>query len=151
MKMIPMRTYVSVVLPVMVGVVALPTATYAQTNVGCLSAANERGRIYRDGYGAKVSLTDEASARNRSTLGLPNIPNEQVTIVSDTTTCRIASMAYDSAVGSYALSEPPLVLKIGTEGYVVVKGFETQGGGQHFRMNVLFKQDLTVAKTRIWY
>ena len=135
----------------MVGVVALSTATYAQTNVGCLSGANERGRIYRDGYGAKVSLTDDASARNRSTLGLPNIPNEQVTIVTDTTTCRIASAAYDSAVGSYALAEPPLVLKIGTTGYIVVKGFEAHGGRQHFRMNVFFNQDFAVVKARIWY
>jgi hypothetical protein len=146
-----MRTYIPVVLSVMMGVVALPTATHAQTNVGCLSATNDMGTRYRDGYGAKASLTDQASVTNRSNLGLANVPNEQVTIVSDTTTCRIASTAYDSAVGSYALTEPPLVLKIGTTQYVVVKGFTTQGVTTGARMNVLFNQDFTVAKTRIWY
>jgi hypothetical protein len=148
MKMIPMRTYPSVVMSVMICVAALPAATHAQANAGC-SSDSARARLYRDGYGAMVSR--EEWETDRSNTGLPTISNEQVTIVSDTTICRIASAAYDSAVGSYALAEPPLVLKIGTTGYVVVKGFEPRGVYRHYRMNVLFNQDFTVAKKRIWY
>jgi hypothetical protein len=143
-----MRTYISVVMSVMIGVAALPAATQAQANAGC-SGDSASARMYRDGYGGMVSR--EGSERNRTNAGLPTISNEQVTIVSDTTICRIASAAYDSAVGSYALPGGPVVLKIGSTGYVVIKGFEPRGAYRHYRMNVLFNQDFTVAKKRIWY
>jgi hypothetical protein len=128
-------------------IVALPTASYAQGNVGCVGTTNPLAPVYRDGYGGMVSRTDQASVTNRSQLGLPNIPNAQVTIASDTTTCRIASAAYDSAVSFPAATEAPLVLKIGTTQYLVVKGVNNQGA----RINVLFNQNFTVAQRKIWF
>lgn len=126
---------------------AMPTAMRAQGNVGCVSATNPGAPIYRDGYGGMVSRTDQASATNRAVLGLPNIPNAQVTIVSDTTTCRIASVAYDSVFSVPTPNEPPLVLRLGTQ-YVVIKGIDIP---QHGRANVLFNQDFTIAQKTIWY
>lgn len=126
---------------------ALPAEVVGQGNVGCVTSTNHYAPIYRDGYGSMVSRTDQASAKNRSYLGLPNIANTQVTIASDTTICRMASAAYDSVVSFPAPSEAPLVLKIGTTQYVVVKGLDNPGG----RINVLFNQTFTVAQKKIWY
>ena len=131
----------------LISVVALPAASHAQGNVGCVSPTNSYAPLYRYGYGGMVSRTDQASASNRTLLGLPTIANAQVTIVSDTTTCRIASAAYDSAVSFQAPNQAPLVLKIGTAQYVVVKGLDNQGA----RINVLFNQTFTVAQKQIWY
>jgi hypothetical protein len=134
-------------LVVALALVALPSALCAQTNPGCASpATNSHAAAYRDGYGAMVSRTDPASVADRVRLGLPTLANNQVVIVSDTTACRIASAAYDSAFSAPAPTEAPLVLKLNTQ-YVVVKGF----GNPHGRPNVLFNQDFTVVQTTIWY
>jgi len=125
---------------------AVPTSLRAQGNVGCVSATNPRALMYRDGYGGKVSRTDPASVTARTRLALPNIPNAQVTIVSDTATCRKASAAYDSVFSFPAPSEAPLVLQLGSQ-YVVVKGLGNRGG----RPNVLFNQTFTVAQRKSWY
>jgi hypothetical protein len=125
----------------------LPAKMQGQTNVGCVSATDTYAPIYRDGYGGMVSRTDQASVKTRSLFGLPTIADAQVTIVSDTTICRIASAAYDSVFSHSAAAEQPLVLKIGSAQYVVVKGLEKKGG----RANVLFNQNFTVAEKKIWF
>ena len=125
----------------------LPTVTYAQGNVGCVATTNHSAVMYRGGYGSMVSRTDQGSVKDRASLGLPSIPDAQVTISSDTTVCRIASAAYDSAVRFPAPNEAPLVLKIGTTQYVVIKGIESHGGS----FNVVFNQAFTVAQKTIWF
>jgi hypothetical protein len=142
-----MRTQILAALFLSAAFFALPTAILAQGNLGCVGATNHLASGYRDGYGGMVSRTDQASVRERSFLGLPTIPNAQVTIVSDTTICRIASAAYDSAVSFPAASEAPLVVKIGTTLYAVIKGIDSHSG----RFNVLFNQDFTIARKTIWY
>jgi hypothetical protein len=123
-----------------------PGALSGQGNLGCVSVADPYAHVYRDGYGGMVSLTDSASATQRANLRLPNIPDAQVTIVSDTTTCRIASAAYDAAVGVSAASEAPLVLQLGSQ-YVVVKRLKFPRG----RVNVLFDQAFTTPQKQIWF
>ena len=118
----------------------------AQTNIGCVSASDPYAHVYRDGYGSMVSRTDPGSIAQRTNLGLPNIADSQVTVVSDTTTCRIASAAYDAALAASAASEPPLVLLLGTQ-YVVVKRLKYVRG----RVNVLFNQNFTIVQKKIWY
>jgi hypothetical protein len=125
---------------------AIPSALFAQTNIGCVSATDPHAHVYRDGYGSMVSRTDPGSVAQRTNLGLPNIPDAQVTIVSDTTKCRIASTAYDAALSASAASEPPLVLQLGTQ-YVVVKRLKFPRG----RVNVLFNQDFSIPQKTIWY
>jgi len=124
---------------------AVPTALHAQGNVGCVSATSPHALAYRDGYGTRVSLTGPAAVTARTRLALPNIPNAQVTIVNDTTTCRKASAAYDSVFNVPAPNEAPLVLQLGSQ-YIVVKGLGRRGG----RANVLFDQTFTVAQRKIW-
>lgn len=126
----------------------LPAASFAQGNVGCVATTNHSAVMYRDGYGAIVSRTDQGSVSERGFLGLPTIPDAQVTISSDTTVCRIASAAYDSAVRFPAPNEAPLVLKIGTTQYVVIKGIDSRGGS----FNVVFDQAFTVPQQKtIWF
>jgi hypothetical protein len=126
--------------------VAMATQLEAQGSVGCVSATNPYAAVYRDGYGGMVSRTDPASVTTRNGLGLPNLANAQVTIVSDTATCRKASAAYDSVFSLPAPTEAPLVLQLGAQ-YIVVKGLGNHGD----RANVLFNQYFTVAQKKIWY
>lgn len=142
-----MKLFVKVKLSLVAVVLAFSTTASAQTNVGCVTMTNPHASTYRTGYGGMVSRTDQSSAANRVSLGLPNLPDAQVTIVTDTVTCRIASAAYDSAVSFSAPTEAPLVLKIGTTNYAVVKGLGNSGG----RINVLFNQTFTVPGKKIWY
>jgi hypothetical protein len=124
----------------------LSSSLAAQVNVGCATSTNRLVPIYRDSYGSMVSRTDPASVAQRARLRLPTLADNQVVIVSDTTKCRIASAAYDSAFHFPAPSEPPLVLQLNTQ-YVVVKGLDNHG----VKANVLFNQDFSVAQTKIWH
>lgn len=128
------------------GLLIAPSVLIGQTNVGCLSATDPYAQVYRDGYGSMVSRTDAGSVAQRTRLGLPNIPGAQVTIVSDTTTCRVASAAYDAALGESAPGEPPLVLQL-SDRYVVVKRLGYPRG----RGNVLFDQNFATVIKKIWY
>jgi hypothetical protein len=93
-----------------------------------------------------VSRTDPASATQRTNLGLPTLAATQVVIVADTATCRIASAAYDAAMGVSAPDEAPLVLQLGNR-YVVVKRLKFERG----RMNVLFDQSFSTVLKKIWF
>jgi CRP-like cAMP-binding protein len=93
-----------------------------------------------------VSRTDPGSATQRTNFGLPNIAASQVTIVSDTTTCRIASQAYDLELGASAASEPPIVLQLADK-YLVVKRLAYRRG----RISILFNQNFTTVIKRIWF
>jgi hypothetical protein len=125
-------------------VVGVPKALLAQ-NVGCVSPTDADAAMYRAGYSGMVSGTDAGLVAQRANFGLPTLSASQVIIVTDTTTCRIASAAYDRELGVSAPSEAPIVLQLGSQ-YVVVKTL-------HFvreRINILFNQDFTTAQKRIW-
>ena len=66
-----------------------------------------------------VSLSDSISANQRTRLSLPSLAANQVTIVSDTTVCRAASLAYDAAVAHRTIDKPVVVLALGTQRLVV--------------------------------
>jgi hypothetical protein len=124
--------------------VAIPIALLGQ-DAGCVSPTDTRARLYRAAYGGMVSGTDPGYVAQRTNLGLPTLSASQVIVVTDTTTCRIASAAYDHELDVSAPSEAPLVLQLGTQ-YVVVKRLDSDGG----RISVLFNQDFTIAQKRIW-
>lgn len=125
-------------------IIGIPRALLAQ-NVGCVSPTDTRAGLYRAAYGGMVSGTDPGYVAQRANLGLPTLSASQVIVVTDTTTCRIASAAYDHELDVSAPSEAPLVLQLGTQ-YVVVKRLDSDGG----RISVLFNQDFTIAQKRIW-
>ena len=125
-------------------VVTVPKALLAQ-NVGCVKPTDTNASQYRAMYGGMVSGTDAGLVAQRANFGLPTLPASQVRIVTDTTTCRIASAAYDKVLGVSAPSEAPVVLQFGAQ-YVVVKRLKFV----RERINVLFNQDFTIAQTRIW-
>ena len=125
----------------------LASATLAaQSSNACVSATSPDAQSYRAGYGGMVSRTDAESVAQRSNLSLPTLVPSQVLIVSDTTTCRTASNAFDSATGIPAADEAPIVLQMGTQ-WIVIKRLKYRGA----RVNILFNQNFSTAQKRIWF
>jgi hypothetical protein len=126
--------------------VACPPLLSAQGVPYCVSDTVHTAQSYRAGYASMVSRTDSQSVAQRTNLGLPTLQPTQVTIVSDTLTCRTASTAFDNAVGVSASTESPIVLQLGTQ-WIVIKQLKYRG----VRPNVLFNQAFTIAQMKIWF
>ena len=118
----------------------------AQSPNACVSATSPDAQSYRDGYASMVSRTDAPSVTQRANLSLPTLQPSQVLIVTDTTTCRAASNAFDSATGISASAEAPIVLQLGTQ-WIVIKRLKYRGP----RMNILFNQTFATAQEKIWF
>jgi len=125
---------------------AAPSPVEAQTSSACVSATDTYAKVYRDGYAGMVSRTDAGSVTQRTKLSLPTLQPSQVLIVTDTTTCRTASNAFDSATGISAAAEAPIVLQLGTQ-WIVIKRLKYRGG----RVNILFDQNFSTAQKKIWF
>jgi hypothetical protein len=110
----------------------------------CVSDTTERAKQYRNGYGGMVSRTDSQSVAQRTAFGLQTLPASAVTLVTDSATCATASAAYDTALDLSAVSEAPIVLKLGNQ-WIVIKKLDFPGVSP----NVLFNLDFTVAQKTI--
>jgi len=92
-----------------------------------------------------VSRSDTASARQRLNLGLPTLAANQVQIVSDTTVCRTASVAYDAAANVSYPAQPVVVLALGSTRRIVIKDVGFRGAA----LNLLFDQNFATLLKRI--
>jgi hypothetical protein len=91
----------------------------AQGASPCVDPTSTLATDLRHGVGVRVSQPDTISANERTRLGLPFLAENQVTIVSDTTVCRTASLAYDAAAAHRTIDKPVVVLALGTRRLVI--------------------------------
>jgi hypothetical protein len=119
----------------------------AQASGACVDSASSDARSYKHGYSLMVSRTDTASARQRTNLGLPTLSADQVQLVADTTVCRLASAAFDSAAAVSHPTTPVIVLALGTTRRIVIKDIGFHGPW----LNLLFDQTFTSMLTKIGY
>jgi hypothetical protein len=134
---------VALAIPMLMGSV---TVADGQSSAPCFDSTTTRVQNYKSGYANMVSNPDTAFSRQRTNLGLPLLAANQVRIVGDTATCRVASSAYDSALGRSPSTVPVVVLELGTR-RVVVKDIGMRGAW----MNLLFNQDFSTLLQKIWY
>lgn len=104
----------------MVAVLLAPrAATLAQGSGQCVDPSSRFALDLRHQVGVIVSLSDTISANERARLNLPALAENQVTIVTDSATCGIASSAYDAAASTEPINRPVLVLALGTQRLVI--------------------------------
>lgn len=104
----------------------------------CVAASSTDAKDLQHRVELLVSLNDSISANQRTRLNLPALAANQVTIVSDTTECRAASLAYDAAVAHRTIGKPVVVLALGTQ-RLVVKDYPFG----EWLLAVLFNQSFT--------
>ena len=108
----------------------------------CVDPTSTHALDLKHRVGVMVSLADTASGNERSRFSLPALSESQVSIVSDTTACRTASLAYDAAVSGTPINLPVVVLALGTK-RLVIKEYRL---GEWW-LAILFTQDYaTVVK-----
>src|SRR5690349_12276153 len=101
--------------------VTTSTKMGAQSGSACVDPTSTYSHDLKINVATMVSLSDTASANERARFGLPALTANQVSIVSDTTACRAASVAYDAAVSATPIDLPVVVLTLGTKRLVVKK------------------------------
>jgi hypothetical protein len=131
------------VLGVIVAFVTPRIDLLAQTTSPCVDPASRLALDLRHGVGVLVSLADTVHANQRTKFSLPLLAENQVTIVSDTTVCRTASLAYDAAVAHRTIDEPVVVLALGTQ-RLVIKDYPFG----EWLLAILFNQNFTTMITR---
>lgn len=127
-------------------VLLFPAAAMAQGISACFDSTSSRAKNYRYAYSQMVSDPDTAAARQRTNLGLPLLTASQVRIVGDTTLCRRASVAYDSAAALLFPDRPVILLELGPTRRIVIKDI-----GAPLWLNLLFDATLTLLFENIGY
>jgi hypothetical protein len=115
----------------------------AQATSPCVDPTSRRALDLRHIVGVMVSQADSVAANERTRFSLPQLAENQVTIVSDTTVCRTASTAYDAAVSTTAIDKPVVVLAFGAQ-RLVVKDYRFG----EWLLAVLFNQNFTTIVKR---
>lgn len=110
----------------------------AQSASPCVDPASSRALDLRHLVGVLVSQSDTIAANERTRFSLPVLAENQVTIVSDTTVCRTASLAYDAAASAVPIDKPVVVLALGAQ-RLVIKDYRFG----EWLLAVLFNQNYT--------
>ncbi|MDP9177908.1 MAG: hypothetical protein M3O61_09535 [Gemmatimonadota bacterium] len=115
----------------------------AQAASPCVDPSSGRAQALKHRVGVLVSQSDTVSANERTRFSLPLVAANQVTIISDTTVCRTASLAYDAAASTVPIDRPVVVLALGTQ-RLVIKDYRFG----EWLLAVLFNQTYTVMVKR---
>lgn len=107
------------ILSVVALLLAPRATTLAQGSGQCVDPSSTFALDLRHQVGVLVSLSDTVAANQRARLGLPALAENQVTIVTDSAACGIASSAYDNAVSGVAIDKPVVILALGTQRLVI--------------------------------
>lgn len=140
-KKMPPRLFVFAAL--VASILTAPVSLVAQATGPCVDPTSRRALDLRHIVGVMVSQADSVAANERARFSLPQVAENQVTIVSDTTVCRTASTAYDAAASTTPIDKPVVVLAVGTQ-RLVVKDYRFG----EWLLAVLFNQDFTTVVKR---
>jgi hypothetical protein len=124
-------------------VLAVPVERQAQGVGPCADPNSSQALTIKSRLNSMVSQIDTIAAHERTRFDLPSLAANQVTIISDTTACRTASLAYDSVASLTPIDKPALVLALGTR-RIVVKQYRLG----EWLLAVLFNQDFTIMLNR---
>jgi len=101
-----------------------------------------------DDYRTIVSGVDSFSIGERSSLSLPQLPDDSVTAVSDSTTCNRAAIAYglNLSVPDTTTSRQLYVVRIGPTRYAVA---DPQMNAGEFLINMIFDSSFTTMFAKV--
>lgn len=133
---------------VLVFVVALAVALadpVQAANRDSVSTCQPIGTSYNNfvaGYQAIVSGVDSFSINGRSHLSLPQLPDDSVTAVSDSSTCNRAAIAYgrNLTTPDTTSSRQVYVARVGPTRYIVADPQVNEG---EFMINMVFDSSFT--------
>lgn len=95
-----------------------PVSARAQGTGGCDPDTGGTYQYLRNRY--TTIATDSATGESRAQLGIPLLSANQVTFVTDSTSCRQASAAYTQAEGDNVSGRLVYLLRLGSSRYLVV-------------------------------
>lgn len=134
-----------VALLVVAGALALLASRVQAANKDSVSTCQPLGTSYDNfvaGYQAIVSGADSFSIRERSYLNLPQLPDDSVTAVSDSSTCNRAAVAFGRNLTIPDTTSPRqvYVARIGPTRYAVGDPQVSKG---EFMINMIFDISFT--------